>query len=139
MTFPLFDLRGRRALVTGSSQGIGLALARGLAEHGAEIVLNGRDPGKLAAAAEALAAAGHTVSVAGFDVTASASVRAGIDAVEADTGPIDILINNAGMQFRTGGQPCAHLPSEPRKHPAARKRIVQMQLIDPAHQHQIGR
>jgi len=87
--------------VTGSSQGIGLALARGLAEHGAEIVLNGRDPGKRAAASGILAAAGHPVSVAGFDVTDGAAVRAGIDAIEADTGPIDILIDNAGMQFRT--------------------------------------
>jgi gluconate 5-dehydrogenase len=101
MTFPLFDLRGRRALITGSSQGIGFALARGLAEHGAEIVLNGRDPGKLAEASRLLAAAGHTVSVAGFDVTDGASVRAGVDAIETDTGSIDILINNAGMQFRT--------------------------------------
>jgi gluconate 5-dehydrogenase len=101
MTFPLFDLHGRRALVTGSSQGIGLALARGLAEHGAEIVLNGRDAGKLTAVSETLIAAGHAVSVAAFDVTVATAVRAGIDAIEMDTGPIDILINNAGMQFRT--------------------------------------
>ena len=53
MAFPLFDLTGRRALVTGSSQGIGLALAEGLAAHGAEVVLNGRDGAKLAAAADA--------------------------------------------------------------------------------------
>ncbi len=100
MTFPLFDLSGRRALVTGSSQGIGFALARGLAEHGAQIVLNGRDSGKLKGACGTLTSAGHTVSLATFDVTDAAAVRAGIDAIEADTGPIDILINNAGMQFR---------------------------------------
>ena len=45
MAFELFELTGKRALVTGSSQGIGFALAQGLAEHGAEVVLNGRDPG----------------------------------------------------------------------------------------------
>lgn len=109
MTFPLFDLHGRRALVTGSSQGIGFALVRGLAEHGAEIVLNGRDAGKLTAASDRLTAAGHLVSVAAFDVTCAASVHAGIDAIEADTGPIDILINNAGMQFRA---PLEDFPSE---------------------------
>jgi gluconate 5-dehydrogenase len=101
MTFPLFDLHGRRALVTGSSQGIGLALARGLAEHGAEIVLNGRNAGKLAAVVETLKARGHVASPAAFDVTNADAVRAGIEAVEGNTGPIDILINNAGMQFRT--------------------------------------
>ena len=59
MSFPLFYLDGSRALVTGSSQGIGFALAKGLAEHGAAIVLNGRDPGRLEAAAAELSAAGH--------------------------------------------------------------------------------
>ena len=48
MSIHLFDLTGKRALITGSSQGIGLALARGLADAGAEIVLNGRDPDRLA-------------------------------------------------------------------------------------------
>ena len=54
MAFELFDLTGKRAFITGSSQGIGFALAQGLAEHGAEIVLNGRDAGKLEAAAAKL-------------------------------------------------------------------------------------
>lgn len=92
----LFDLTGRRALVTGSSQGIGLALARGLAAAGAEVVLNGRDAAKLAAAAATLGA--RTLA---FDVTDHAAARAAVDAFEADVGPIDILVNNAGMQFRT--------------------------------------
>ena len=51
MAFELFALTGKRALITGSSQGIGFALAQGLAEHGAEVVLNGRDAAKLDAAA----------------------------------------------------------------------------------------
>ncbi|WEX90545.1 SDR family oxidoreductase [Sinorhizobium garamanticum] len=101
MAFPLFDLTGRRALVTGSSQGIGYALARGLAEHGAAIVLNGRDRSKLESAATVLRGSGHEVSVSAFDVTEHDAVRNGVDAIERDIGPIDILVNNAGMQFRT--------------------------------------
>ena len=101
MGFPLFDLSGRRALVTGSSQGIGFALAKGLAEHGASVVLNGRDALKLEAAAKALREAGYDVAVNAFDVTDADAVKHGIDEIESAIGPIDILINNAGMQFRT--------------------------------------
>jgi gluconate 5-dehydrogenase len=100
MSFPLFSLDGSRALVTGSSQGIGFALAKGLAEHGAAIVLNGRDARKLDAAAAELSAAGHRVSTAVFDVTAPEAVKSGIEAIEGGEGPIDILVSNAGMQFR---------------------------------------
>jgi gluconate 5-dehydrogenase len=91
----MFDLSGRRALITGSSQGIGLALARGLAEAGASVVLNGRDPRKLAAAAAEIPGA-EQVS---FDVTDHAEVAHAIDALEAE-GPVDILVNNAGLQHR---------------------------------------
>ncbi|NKN35196.1 SDR family oxidoreductase [Agrobacterium sp. a22-2] len=101
MTFPLFDLSGHRALVTGSSQGIGFALAQGLAEHGASVVLNGRDSAKLKAAAERLRQSGHVVVVSDFDVTDADAVQHGVDKIERTVGPIDILINNAGMQFRT--------------------------------------
>jgi gluconate 5-dehydrogenase len=101
MTFPLFDLAGRRALVTGSSQGIGLALARGLAQHGASVVLNGRDPAKLQVAVDSLENEGYEARAADFDVTDPDAVRRGVDAIEAEVGAIDILINNAGMQFRS--------------------------------------
>ncbi|WP_299206151.1 SDR family oxidoreductase [uncultured Tateyamaria sp.] len=94
----LFSLTGGRALITGSSQGIGFALAKGLAKAGAEIVLNGRDTGKLATAAEALGGKVHQLA---FDATDHDAVRAAVDGFEADTGTIDILINNAGMQHRT--------------------------------------
>lgn len=100
MAFELFNLAGKRALVTGSSQGIGRAIAQGLAEHGASVVLNGRDRVKLDAAASDLAGAGHTVSVAAFDVTIARDVRDGVAMVERTIGAIDILVNNAGMQFR---------------------------------------
>lgn len=105
----LFDLTGRRALITGSSQGIGLALARGLAEAGAAVVLNGRDEGKLHAAVAALAAEGHAVSALPFDATDHAAVRGAVDGFEAGVGPIDILVNNAGMQHRA---PLEDFPAE---------------------------
>jgi len=98
MTLSLFDLTGLRVLITGSSQGIGFALARGMAEAGAKIVLNGRDEAKLQKAAENL---GGTVATLAFDATDHDAVRRAIDGFEADTGAIDILINNAGMQHRT--------------------------------------
>jgi gluconate 5-dehydrogenase len=96
MSLALFDLGGRRALVTGSSQGIGFALARGLAEAGAEVILNGRDEAKLEAAAEKLGNV-HTLA---FDVTDHAATRSAVDRFEAEVGAIGILVNNAGMQHR---------------------------------------
>lgn len=96
----LFDLSGKTALVTGSSQGIGYALAQGLASHGARIVLNGRNPEKLQTAAKSLKAQGHDAHIAPFDVTDPAAVHAAVSKIEAEIGPIDILINNAGMQHR---------------------------------------
>jgi gluconate 5-dehydrogenase len=99
MSLQLFDLRGRRALVTGSSQGIGFSLAQGLAAAGAAVVLNGRDLARLDAAVAELAAHGLRVSGHGFDVTEPAAVEAAIARIEAD-GPLDILVNNAGIQRR---------------------------------------
>ena len=96
----LFDLTGRIALVTGSTRGIGLALARGLAEAGAHVVLNGRDPLALEAARARLAADGLAASAAAFDVGVIAEVQAAVARIEAETGPIDILVNNAGIQRR---------------------------------------
>ncbi len=104
-----FSLEGRLALVTGSSQGIGLALARGLGEAGAALVLNGRDTDKLSAAAAGLREAGITVHEMAFDVTDSGAVTEAVGAIERDIGAIDILINNAGMQFRT---PLEEFPEE---------------------------
>ncbi|MGW7525100.1 SDR family oxidoreductase [Streptomyces sp. NPDC054783] len=95
---PLFDIAGRTALVTGSSRGIGLALVRGLAEAGCTVVLNGRDPDRLAEAASELP--GDRVRTAAFDVTDGPAVAAGIADVEERVGPLDILVNNAGMQLR---------------------------------------
>lgn len=100
MSTSLFDLTGKRALITGSSQGIGFALAKGMAAAGAAIVLNGRDAGKLEQAAADLRETGADVAVLAFDVTDHVAVKTAIDGFEAATGPIDILVNNAGMQHR---------------------------------------
>lgn len=97
----LFSLEGKTALVTGSSQGIGNALATGLAEAGATIVLNGRDPEKLETAAGKLNRSGFQVHKLAFDATDAQAVQMAVDGFEADEGPIDILVNNAGMQHRT--------------------------------------
>jgi gluconate 5-dehydrogenase len=97
----LFDLTGRRALVTGSSKGIGAALAAGLAEAGAELVLNGRDAGALERAREELAEkTGAKVHTAAFDVTDETAVRRAVREIEDDLGPLDILVNNTGVQHR---------------------------------------
>ena len=95
-----FRLDGQLALVTGSSSGIGLALARGLGQAGARVVLNGRDAAKLAQAAALLASEGLSVQASAFDVTKRDEVDTGIQAIESGIGAIDILINNAGMTRR---------------------------------------
>lgn len=92
----LFSLAGRRVLITGSSQGIGLAFARGMAEAGASVVLNGRDTAKLERAAAELRAGGCAIETSAFDVTDETSVRA----AAARLGPIDVLVNNAGIHRR---------------------------------------
>lgn len=95
-----FDLSGRTALITGSSAGIGFALARGLAEAGARIVLNARNTTKLDEAAAQLRRAGANVHTAAFDVTVAKEVSEAVARIEAGIGAIDILVNNAGMQKR---------------------------------------
>lgn len=105
MGLQLFDLSGRRALITGSSQGIGFALAQGLAAAGAQVVLNGRDANRLAAAAAQIPGA----QMLAFDATDHDGVRAAVDGFEADHGAIDILVNNAGMQHRA---PLEEFPAE---------------------------
>ena len=100
MSLDLFRLTGRIALITGSSQGIGLGLARGLAAAGAEVVINGRDAARLEQARRELAGSGAKVHAALFDVIDEQAVNAAVDRIERDVGPIAVLVNNAGMQFR---------------------------------------
>lgn len=98
----LFDLSGRTALVTGSSRGIGSALARGLADAGATIVIHGRDAVRAEATRHELA---HVygqdrVFAVAFDVTDPEAAAAGVAEAEAKAGPLSILVNNAGIQHR---------------------------------------
>jgi gluconate 5-dehydrogenase len=96
----LFGLDGAVALVTGSSAGIGLALAHGLAGAGARVVVNGRTRDKVAAAAAELRGEGASVFESVFDVTDGDAAAAAVAEIERSFGPIDILVNNAGVQRR---------------------------------------
>ena len=108
MISPLFDITGRVAVVTGSSRGIGLALAEGLAAAGAEVAVNARDGPALAEVARALRdRTGASVHAVPFDVTDPAAVSAGIARIEDTVGPIEICVNNAGLQRRA---PFTELP-----------------------------
>jgi len=96
-----FDVSGRIALVTGSSRGIGHALARGLLDAGATVVLNGRDPAALQRArGELVELTGCKAAAEAFDVTDPAAVAAGVARIEEQVGPIDILVDNTGVQHR---------------------------------------
>lgn len=95
-----FDLTGRTALITGSSRGLGLAIAQGMAKAGASVILNGVNAERLDAAAEELRAAGHQVETLCFDVTDEAAVIAAFDSLDAKGIAVDILVNNAGIQYR---------------------------------------
>lgn len=96
----LFSLKGRLALITGSGQGIGLALAAGLAEHGATVVVNGRSADKVDKAVASLRGKGLKAEGSVFDVVDADAVEAEVARIETEIGPIDIVVNNAGMQFR---------------------------------------
>jgi len=97
---PSFDLSGRVALITGSSRGIGLAFAEGLASAGAEVVISSRHSDELEAACDNLRSAGHKAHALAFDVTDREAIVAAVEKIEADIGPIQILVSNAGIQRR---------------------------------------
>lgn len=93
----LFDLTGKRALVTGASHGLGMAMAIGLGNAGAELIINGRSMEKLKDAAKEYAKEGLKIHVYEFDVTDDVQVERAVDQIENEIGPIDILVNNAGI------------------------------------------
>lgn len=95
-----FSLAGRTALVTGSARGIGWGIAQALAMAGAHVVINDLDEAAVAGRAAELRAAGHAASHAAFDVTDEAGVAAGIAGIASEAGPVDVLVNNAGIQRR---------------------------------------
>jgi 3-hydroxybutyrate dehydrogenase len=89
-------LKGKTALVTGSTSGIGLGVALALARQGANVMLNGF--GDVQAAERALAALGHAVAYHGADMSRPAEIEAMVRACEGRFGGVDILVNNAGIQ-----------------------------------------
>jgi gluconate 5-dehydrogenase len=101
MTNLLFDLTGKVALITGSYQGLGLAIARGLGQTGATLVLNGRNEAKLRQAVSLLSREGFKVFGCCFDVSSAPQIRERVSALEREVGQINILVNNAGIQRRS--------------------------------------
>ena len=97
MSIKLFDLTGKRALVTGATHGIGMAIAKGLGDAGAKLIINGHTPSKMDEAIKEYKKMGHEVYPALFDVTSEKEAQAHISKIEKEAGPIDILVNNAGM------------------------------------------
>ncbi len=93
----LFDLTGKRALITGGTHGLGMAMALGLASAGAELIINGHSPGKMENALAEYRKKGAKVSGYLFNVTNEAEVQKAIETIEKEQGPIDILINNAAI------------------------------------------
>lgn len=105
----LFSLQGRVALVTGASRGLGLSMACALAAHGARVWLNGRDADSLRTAVEQVRTAGGEAHALPFDVTDEAAASAGVAHVLAQSGRLDVLINNVGQRRR---QPLDQLPAQ---------------------------
>jgi gluconate 5-dehydrogenase len=100
MNFAQFDLRGRHALITGGGSGLGLAIAEGLASAGATLTIVGRDETKLARAVEALPTGGDSAGFLARDLTDRSALATLVPEAEARRGPIEILVNNAGVQNR---------------------------------------
>jgi NAD(P)-dependent dehydrogenase (short-subunit alcohol dehydrogenase family) len=97
LALPAFDLSGKVALVTGGNSGIGLGMATGLAEAGADLCIWGRDPGKLETASQALAARGVRVHAQKVDVADSQAVTAAMQECLAEFGRVDAVFANAGI------------------------------------------
>src|SRR6516164_3420811 len=100
MTLSLFDLSGRTALVTGSSRGLGRAIAEGMAKAGARLIVNGTDPARVETAIAEFRSAGHLAEGVAFDVTDEAAVVRAFEGLDAKGIAIDVLVNNAGIQMR---------------------------------------
>ena len=100
MSTKLFDLSGKTALVTGSSRGLGRAIAEGFANAGARLIINGTDDARADTAAGEFRAAGYQAQASGFDVTNEAAIVQAFERFDADGVAVDILVNNAGIQHR---------------------------------------
>lgn len=104
---PLFDLKGKRALVTGGTQGIGAAIVKALGTAGASVIINARDEQKLKTSLESLAASDIDAQGSLFNINETQGVKAAIEHIEGDIGPIDILVNNAGIIRRAPAEELA--------------------------------
>lgn len=122
MSNKLFDLTGKRALVTGAVHGLGMAMAKGLGHAGAELIINNHTPNRLAEAKKDYESEGLTVHTYVFDVTDDNAVKDHIDLIEKEVGPIDILINNAGIIKR--------VPMEDMETPDFRA-VIDVDLVGP--------
>jgi gluconate 5-dehydrogenase len=100
MSTSLFDLSGRTALVTGSSRGLGRAIAEGMAKAGARLIINGVDPKRVDDAVADFRAAGYEAEGAAFNVTDEAAVVTAFARFDNNGLAVDILVNNAGIQHR---------------------------------------
>ena len=100
MSTKLFDLSGKTALVTGSSRGLGHAIAEGFAKAGARLIVNGTGAARAEAAAGEFRSAGYQAQACGFDVTDEAAIVQAFERFDADGVAVDILVNNAGIQHR---------------------------------------
>ncbi|EOV8087395.1 gluconate 5-dehydrogenase [Providencia huaxiensis] len=105
----LFDLTGKRALITGSSQGLGFTMAKGLGEYGAEIIINSTKQSKADESVRKLKKLNIKAQAFVFDITNYDALNDAILNIENNIGPIDILINNAGIQYR---YPLVDFPEE---------------------------
>ncbi|MBW4651954.1 MAG: SDR family NAD(P)-dependent oxidoreductase [Kaiparowitsia implicata GSE-PSE-MK54-09C] len=102
MALSKFSLDGKVALVTGAGRGLGLAIARLLAEVGACVIVNGRDPERLQQAVQVIKSMGGAVSSLAFDITDELAVQNAFVEIRENHGGLDILINNVGMRDRRG-------------------------------------
>lgn len=118
----LFDLKGKRALITGGTHGLGMAMATGLAEAGAELIINGHSKERLDKAGETYRSQGFKTNTILFDVTNDGEVKSAIEAIEKEIGPIDILVNNAGIIKRI---PMVEMETE------AFREVINVDLVAP--------
>jgi gluconate 5-dehydrogenase len=118
----LFDLTGKRALITGGTHGLGMSMAKGLAAAGAELIINGHSPEKMESALKDYKNAGCKAQGYLFDVTNDDEVKKAIDRIEKEVGTIDILINNAGIIKRI---PMAEMST------ADFKQVIDVDLVAP--------
>ena len=118
----MFDLTGKRAVITGGTHGLGMAIAKGLGRAGAELVITGTTPEKMDAALKEYTSAGFKATGYLFDVTDDRQARQHIESIETNVGPIDILVNNAGIIKRI---PAAEMGTEDFR------KVIDVDLVGP--------